>query len=375
MLHCAVEDMDLLTPPVTVAGDAGKRWVVAGKGGVATGAWAGHENKIAICVGATLWAFATPYEGVRIAAKDEDYDFRFNGATWERQLTSNGDSAEIAGTGAVSFIGYSYSATGGGTQFRGNKGRGTAEAPTQAVTGDTIVTVQGRVRHNAGDWSGNAGDFRFILRETPTPTANGTSFGVRIIPLGSTTPSTALDIDTSRHWLPGTDNVQNIGSASLRMAVVYAGTGAINTSDARQKTDIEALTEAELFAARDIARSLGTYRWLAMIAEKGEAARLHVGTTVQTVIAIMESHGLDPLRYGFVCYDAWEARTEPAEYEPVEDAKGRVVIGEDGQPVMREVVPERFIPAGDSYGLRMTELLAFIAAGQEARLSALEGDV
>lgn len=44
-------------PPVTVAADVGKRWVV---GPVPTGAWVGHTNDIAFCTGAGLWSYFTP---------------------------------------------------------------------------------------------------------------------------------------------------------------------------------------------------------------------------------------------------------------------------------------------------------------------------
>jgi hypothetical protein len=76
------------------------------------------------------------------------------------------------------------------------------------------------------------------------------------------------------------------------------------------------------------------------VAKKGDEARSHIGLTVQRAIEIMQSHGLDPFAYGFICYDEWTADES------------------------RE--------AGDRYGFRPDELLLFIARGIDARLSALE---
>lgn len=147
----------------------------------------------------------------------------------------------------------------------------------------------------------------------------------------------------------------SLGTASNRWSQVFAASGTINTSDAREKTPVAALTAQELAAAKELGQAIGTYKWLGAIAAKGASARKHIGVTAQSVIEVMEAHGLDAMEYGFVCHDAWEASTVQ---EPF--------TGED--MVMRS----REVPAGDRYGVRYDELLAFIAAGFEARLAALE---
>ncbi|OEI82701.1 hypothetical protein GRI33_03900 [Brucella sp. BO3] len=48
-------------------------------------------------------------------------------------------------------------------------------------------------------------------------------------------------IDTAGHFKPGQDNAYNLGSSSNRFATIYAATGTINTSDERQKENIEKL--------------------------------------------------------------------------------------------------------------------------------------
>lgn len=145
---------------------------------------------------------------------------------------------------------------------------------------------------------------------------------------------------------PVNDNAIYLGSAGARWKEIFAGNPAINTSDARQKDWRGGLTEAELRAAKTVAKGIGTYRWLDAIEAKGDGARLHVGVMAQNVIAAMEAEGLDPFAYGFVCYDQWDA------VEAIEGAPGRA--------------------AGDAYGVRYGELAMFIAAAQEQRLAALE---
>jgi len=149
------------------------------------------------------------------------------------------------------------------------------------------------------------------------------------------TPTEFGRFDASGNLLTGTDNTQTNGSAAKRWSVVYAGTGTINTSDAREKTVVSPMTADELNAAKQLSKEIGTYQFLAAITEKGTAARHHVGMTVQKAIEVMTANNLDPFKYGFICHDSWEG--------------------------------------GDRYAFRMDELLAFIARGFDARLSALEG--
>lgn len=165
---------------------------------------------------------------------------------------------------------------------------------------------------------------------------------------------TALTLDTSENLYPGHDNASTLGKPASRWSVVYAATGSINTSDAREKTAVDPLTAAELAAAADLSRAIGTYQWLAMVAEKGaDGARHHAGLTVQRAIEIMQSHGLDPMRYGFICHDEWDETPE-------------VRSGDTGE------ITQAYHPSGDRYSFRTDELLLFMARGFAARLDALE---
>ncbi len=151
------------------------------------------------------------------------------------------------------------------------------------------------------------------------------------------------------------------GTASLRWTTIYATTGTINTSDAREKTEVVWLTPDELQASKLLGKEIGTYKWLSAIEAKGDEARKHIGITVQRAIEIMESCGLAPFEYGFICYDEWE--DEFVEHEAVEATESSEAV---------EAWTEQVQWAGSRYGFRYAELLAFIAAGINARIEALE---
>lgn len=112
--------------------------------------------------------------------------------------------------------------------------------------------------------------------------------------------------DSSGHNLPVADNTYNIGGASSRVKEIFAANGTINTSDAREKTEVEPLTENELAASIALAREIGSFKFLQAIADKGEEdARVHIGMTVQRAIQIMQDNDLEPMAYSFICFDEW----------------------------------------------------------------------
>lgn len=170
-----------------------------------------------------------------------------------------------------------------------------------------------------------------------------------------------------KNFNPNIDATLNVGSAAHRWNVAYFATGSIHTSDARAKTPVRKLTPAEIRAAQALGAETGVYQWLEQLVAKDGDARLHIGMTVQRAIEIMRSHGLDPMCYGFICYDKWDAT--PAEYDRVPavlDEKDNV-LEEEHMVLITEARP-----AGDKFSFRMGELYAFISAGQHARQNALE---
>ncbi|MDN7654307.1 hypothetical protein QZM62_12720 [Burkholderia multivorans] len=250
-------------------------------------------------------------------------------------------------------VGYQYYGTGYGVQFIN---------PTNGYL-SLRLNYNGNIELGTREVATAAG--RFINFNT---SGNGSASGdSQIVAMGGTaTPLTGtLSLISSATTFSGNinptnDNVRSCGTASNRWSVIYAGTGTINTSDARLKSAVRMLSAAEIAAAQALAAEIGAYQFLARITEKGaNGARLHIGLTVQRAIEIMQAHGLDPMAYGFICYDKWDAVDE------LLDEHGTVIV------------PAR--EAGDLYSFRDNELHFFMLAGllaaqaaQADRIAALE---
>ena len=157
---------------------------------------------------------------------------------------------------------------------------------------------------------------------TAAPTAYISSYGANNIALAGCS------------WKVQTDNTYSLGEAGLRWSVVYAGTGTINTSDAREKQQFRSLSDTENAVAVRLKSLIKAFKFNDAVQAKGDAARIHVGVIAQEVIAAFEAEGLDANRYAIICYDEWDAE-----------------LDEDGNEVR---------PAGNRYGVRYEELLAFI---------------
>jgi hypothetical protein len=204
--------------------------------------------------------------------------------------------------------------------------------------------------------------------------------------------SEVMRINPSGHFLAGTDNTQTLGGASNRWSVVFAGTGTINTSDEREKTDISEIPEAWLDAWADV-----EWRRFKFV----DRVRWHIGLVAQQVHAAFAAHDIDAFEIGLCCYDEWEEEREPI-FENVPKTRKTLTtqyveagVNENGQPlfIAQDVeIDEEYEesvdagetkvtkPAGDRWGLRYGECQAIEAAYQlremarmAARLALLEG--
>ena len=214
-----------------------------------------------------------------------------------------------------------------------------------AAASDTSASIQGSVD------TGTGGKLVFITKRngnTVIEQARIDSSGNLLV--GTTTAveklTVAGSVAATGYVYPNVDNNYSTGLSAKRWSVVYAATGTINTSDAREKTAVTPLNQTEINAAKQLAAEIGSYKWLAAIEEKGDAARAHIGMTVQRAIEIMEANGLTPFNYGFICYDEWE---------------DKFVKDEDGHDVLD-------MAAGSRFSFRMDELSLFIARGQQAAI-------
>jgi hypothetical protein len=149
---------------------------------------------------------------------------------------------------------------------------------------------------------------------------------------------------SSTQFLARQDNTTDLGGASFRFKTVYAGTGTINTSDGREKQQIQDIDAAAIRAARRV--KFVQFKFNDAVAIKGDGARWHFGVIAQQVKDAFEAEGLDAFAYGLLCYDEWKAEPE--------------ILNDDG------TVAQPARPAGNRYGVRYDELYALKLAAIEA---------
>ena len=172
----------------------------------------------------------------------------------------------------------------------------------------------------------------------------------------------------------GRDNAVDLGFSTVRWDDVYATNGTIQTSDANEKQQIAALTDAEITAAKAISQLFKTFKWNDSVAEKGDAARTHTGVIAQDVEAAMTAAGLDAGDYAFFISSTWwETQTEVPAVEADEE-NGIEAVAAYTRTDTYDTAEEA--PEGATertrMGIRYPELLSFIGAATEQRLSNIE---
>lgn len=173
----------------------------------------------------------------------------------------------------------------------------------------------------------------------------------------------------------GQDNVSSIGEGGVRWSVVYAATGTINTSDAREKTPPKAIDDAILDAADDV--EIVLFKWLGAIATKGEdAARWHFGIIAQQLRDAFLARGVDGTEYGLLCYDEWEDEFEAVIEEYQEEV---VVVDRDGnevtemQTLTRETGEMQLVrAAGNRWGVRPDQCMWLMLSASRRRAQRAE---
>ena len=170
---------------------------------------------------------------------------------------------------------------------------------------------------------------------------------------------TVTDSDVFR---PSADNTKTLGNASFRWSVVYAGTGTINTSDERVKTQIQDVDAAVMRAWGKVRYT--QFKFTDAVQEKGVGARWHFGLIAQRVKAAFESEGLDAFAFGILCYDQWEDQWEEVLVEvDMQNPDGTISKTLQANGEKRLVVP-----AGNRYGVRYEEALALECAYLRSKL-------
>lgn len=192
-------------------------------------------------------------------------------------------------TGAQQFSAAEQSAF-NGTSHSAPATTGTTQTGSglRVTSGNTSLTLDFGGNNTGGTWA---------WLQSCDRTSLGTSYELRINPNGG-------NVRVGGNFSPISDGVLSCGEASNRFAVVYASTGTINTSDAREKTQLEPVNDALRRAAARIKAGIGAFQWLEAVERKGaDRARIHIGVTAQAVRDAFVAEGLDPGRYALFCED------------------------------------------------------------------------
>ncbi|MGC4252425.1 MAG: tail fiber domain-containing protein [Sphingobium sp.] len=274
-------------------------------------------------------------------------------------------SLGISASGSDPIVSDRYNASSGaGAGVSMRRARGAVGAPSAVLGGDVLGGLYAVGYKADGSWSSAAAAFYFNAAEDFTASGLGTLAYLALTNSGTTSRVVRAtfafaDFAFAAKTRPGTDNSYSLGDGTYRWSVVYAATGAINTSDAREKQDVAPVDDALLDAWADV--QWVQFRWIGAVLDKGDGARIHHGAIAQQVRDAIDARLGEgaAVRFGLLCFDSWDGEAE------LRDEEGLIVRAG------RE--------AGDRWGLRYDQCFAIEAAyqrreiaRQNARIAALE---
>ena len=170
------------------------------------------------------------------------------------------------------------------------------------------------------------------------------------------------------------DNAIALGLASYRYDDAFITNGVTTGSDQNEKQQIASLTSAEITAAKAISALFKTFKWNDAVASKGDAARTHTGVIAQEIETAMSNAGLDASKYAFWCSDTWW--TKDVEVAAVEADEEKGIEAQDAYTRTDHYDTKDEAPEGATehtrLGVRYPELLAFVGAATEQRLTSIE---
>ncbi len=204
-----------------------------------------------------------------------------------------------------------------GSSISGQKARGSQDTPAVANNGDELFTVRGQA------WEGSAfstsAAISFGTRAAASPGSTPGAITFWTTPSGSAAPVSRFMLNEGGSFYPLTDNAVSIGVSGNRLSAVWSANGTIQTSDEREKTDIETASLGLDFinALRPV-----SYKWISggkevirqvyrdaegnectpdadgaiaseIITEDKPGARTHWGLIAQEVKSVCDAAGVD----------------------------------------------------------------------------------
>jgi len=222
------------------------------------------------------------------------------------------------------------------------------------------------------------GDFINFSKDASGFGQIGVSGGNNLYISGTATAHAGVTFAT-RSVLPSLEGALNddgtdLGQNGNVFRDIYAGNTSISTSDQNKKQQIASLTDAEITAAKALSKLFKTFKWNDAVEAKGDNARTHTGVIAQQIETAMSDAGLDAGKYAFFISGTWwETQTEVAAVEADEEngieAKDAYTRTDTYQT--QEEAPEGATERNRK-GIRYPELLAFIGAATEQRLTSIE---
>jgi hypothetical protein len=128
------------------------------------------------------------------------------------------------------------------------------------------------------------------------------------------------------------------------VSTVFAGTGTINTSDAREKTQLKSFDMTPVLEAV-ASVPMRAFQWKDAIKKKSkEEARIHFGPMAQDVVKAFEERGLDPWRFAVLCADEIEELQEYDVMRTETDADGNKHDVPEKDENGKQVKASRLVP-------------------------------
>lgn len=125
---------------------------------------------------------------------------------------------------------------GAGFSLVGQKARGTQDAPTVTLSGDTPINIIGRV-YDGANYGALAG-LRASARGAPSSGSVPGGWLFSTAPSGSLVAVDRLLLNEAGHLMPLTDNAYACGTNGFRWSSFWGANATIQTSDARAKCEI-----------------------------------------------------------------------------------------------------------------------------------------
>ncbi|EOX4349436.1 tail fiber domain-containing protein [Vibrio cholerae] len=166
---------------------------------------------------------------------------------------------------------------------------------------------------------------------------------------------------------PSKGNAFTCGTASQPWSGGFTQTAFTVTSDINYKQDVEYDLTSLIAAWSEV--KYASYRLKDRVNLKGEQARHHIGLIAQDIKSAFEKHGIDPFKYGILCYDEWDA--SPAVYEEIPeqnevyDDQGNLI--QEYRPASKVIIQEE-IKAGGRYSVNYDEAMCLEAALIRSRI-------